>query len=327
MILRSQPTSRLHRFAAFAVAAACTLGWRSAVAVGAPAPATVRAADAPWTLAAPRARAVAVRSSAGFSLVGGLDASNQSTADIASVDVTTGTSRGVGRLAEAVHDAAGVRRGRSILVFGGGGPTESGTADVQQANASGTSTVVGRLPTPRSDLVAVSVGRAVYLLGGYDGSAITPYVLRTLDGRTFTSVAALPVPVRYPAVAVVGASVYVFGGVYDSAGGLDTAAVQRLDTRTGRVTTVAQLPAALSHASAIVRRGQVYLLGGYVGSTHLSDQILHFDPATGTATPAGRLPTPVSDGAAVVIGGRAYLAGGEGADRRPRAIVTVLNLP
>jgi N-acetylneuraminic acid mutarotase len=68
----------------------------------------------------------------------------------------------------------------------------------------------------------------------------------------------------------------------------------------------------------------VFVLGGYVDNSRLSDQILRFDPATGTSTVVGTLPAPVSDGAAVVIAGRGYLVGGEGADRTPRATVTVL---
>ena len=77
---------------------------------------------------------------------------------------------------------------------------------------------------------------------------------------------------------------------------------------------MARLPATLSHASAVVLGGQVYLLGGYVDDTRLTDQILRFDPATGTTTVAGTLPAPVSDAATVVVDGRGYLVGGQGAD-------------
>ena len=81
----------------------------------------------------------------------------------------------------------------------------------------------------------------------------------------------------------------------------------------------------MSHASAVVLRGHVFVLGGYVDNSRLSDQILRFDPATGTSDRGGhaarrRCPTR----AAVVVGGRGYLVGGQGADRAPRATVTVL---
>ncbi len=293
------------------------------VATAAPT-ARVRALDAPWTLPAPVAREVVVPSPGGFTVVGGLDVTKFSTASIVTVAVANGDARTAGTLAEAVHDAAGVRDGRRILVFGGGGPSEDGTADVQAVAADGTASVIGRMPGPRSDHVAARVGGATYLFGGYDGAAIVPGILKTTDGTTFTTVGTLPVPVRYPALAVVGTAVYLFGGVSNSERGIDTVAVQRYDTASGAIDTVAQLPASLSHASAVVLGGHVYLLGGYVNNTELSDQILRFDPATGATTAVGRLPAPVSDAAAVVVDGRGYLVGGQGTDRAPRATVTIV---
>ena len=204
----------------------------AATATTAPA-AGIRAVNASWTLPAPVAREVVVASGSEFTVVGGLDATKFSTASIVTVDPATGASRTGGTLSEAVHDAAGVRSGGRILVFGGGGPSENGTADVQAVPTTGAGTVVGTLPAPRSDHVAVHVGNTTYVLGGYDGAAIVPGVLATSDGVTFTKAGSLPVPVRYPAVAVVGKAIYLFGGVSDSQAGVDTNAVQRLDTASG----------------------------------------------------------------------------------------------
>jgi len=217
----------------------------------------------------------------------------------------------------------GLRAGRRILVFGGG-TGEAGTADVQAVAAAGTASIVGTLPEPRADLVAARVGNATYVFGGANGDTVLPDILRTTDGSTFTRVGTLPVPVRYPAIAVVGTAIYLFGGVSNSARGIDTPAVQRFDTKRGVVDTVAQLPTSLSHASAVVLRGQVFVLGGYVDNSRLSDQILRFDPATGASAVVGMLPAAVSDAAAVVVGSRGYLVGGQGTDRTPRATVTVL---
>ena len=284
---------------------------------------TVGVADASWALSAPVAREVVVASGGRFTVVGGLDAAGRSTGAVVSVDPRTGTATTTGALAGGVHDAAGVRDGPRVLVFGGG-TGEAGTADVQSVAAAGAGTIVGALPAPRADLVAAHVGRATYVFGGADGDAMLPDILRTTDGVTFTRVGTLPVPVRYPAVAVVGTAIYLFGGVSNSARGIDTPAVQRYDTRRGVVDTVAQLPTSISHASAVVLRGHVFVLGGYVGNSTLSDQILRFDPARATSSVVGTLPEPVSDAAAVVVGGRGYLVGGEGADRVARATVTVL---
>jgi hypothetical protein len=291
-----------------------------------PARGTVVAGNASWTLPAPVAREVVVPSGRRFTVVGGLDASKFSTASVVEVDPATGGSRRAGTLAEAVHDAAGVRVGSRIEVFGGGGPSENGTADVQSVASTGATTVSGRLPQPRSDLAAARVRGATYLFGGYDGANILGDVLRTTDGSRFTVVGRLPVPVRYPAVAVVGRAVYVFGGVVDSARGIDTDAVQRLDAVSGSVTQVARLPAPLSHATAAVLGGHVYLLGGYTDSTRLDDQILRFDPATRATTPVGHLPAPISDAAAVVIDGRIDVVGGQGVDRAPLPTVTIVRV-
>lgn len=289
--------------------------------------AAIRAVTATWRLPAPVAREVVVAAGKEFTVVGGLDATKFSTASVVTVDPATGTSHAAGTLAEGVHDAAGVSIGNRILVFGGGGPSENGTADVQAVPSTGAATVIGKLPAPRSDHVAVQVKSTTYLLGGYDGANIVPDVLATTDGVTFKKVGSLPVPVRYPAVAVVGNAIYLFGGVSNSKTGVDTNTVQRLDATSGAIDTVATLPKSLSHASAIVLGGQVFLLGGYVDNTKLSDQILRFDPATGATTSVGALPAPVSDAAAVVIGKQGYLVGGQGTDRAPLASVTVISGP
>jgi N-acetylneuraminic acid mutarotase len=278
---------------------------------------SVNVTRATWTLPAPVAREVVVTDGSELTVAGGLDATKFSTADVVTVDPRTGAVRASAKLAEAVHDSAGARVGGRLVVFGGGGPSESGTADVQASATSGTATTIGKLPGPRSDHVAATVGTTTYVLGGFDGAAIVPGVVSTTDGTAFTTIGSLPVPVRYPAVAVVGRSVYLFGGVANSAAAIDTDAVQRLDTATGHLDRVATLPSSLSHASAVVLGGQVYLLGGYVHNSQLSDQVLRFDPESGAATVVGRLPAPLSDAAAVVIGSTGYLVGGQGADRNP----------
>jgi Kelch motif len=281
---------------------------------------------ATWKLAAPIANEVLVSDGSQLTLLGGLDATKLSTSAIVRVNPTTGASQPVGSLTEAVHDSAGVRIGNNVLVLGGGGPSENGTADAQLVSPDGHTTVVGKMPQPRSDHVAAAVGGKVYVLGGYDGANIVGDVVATTDGTSFTKVGTLPVPVRYPAVAVLGNAIYLFGGVA-STKGTDTAAIQRLDTTTGRIDIVGQLPATVSHARAVVLANQAYLLGGYINSVQLSDQILRFDPSTGAATPAGHLPQPNSDAAATVVNGLGYLVGGKSTARNPLTTVLTVALP
>jgi hypothetical protein len=285
--------------------------------------ASVTAVTAPWKLAEPVAREVVVASGNDLEILGGLDHTKFSTASVVLVDPATGATQTPSKLTEAVHDAAGSALGGRVLVFGGGGPSENGTADVQGVVPAGTASVVGKLPQPRSDHVAATVGARAYMFGGYDGSAFVPSVLSTADGATFATVGNLPVPVRYAAIAEMGKTIYLLGGVADAAGH-DTATVQALDTTNGSITQVAQLPTTVSHASAVTLGRYVYLLGGFVNNNSLSDQILRFDPATKTTTTVGRLPFPLSDAAATVVGGKGYLVGGESTDRNPRTSVVVL---
>ena len=284
---------------------------------------TVQAATAPWKLNEPVAREIVIANGNQLEIVGGLDHTKFSTAAVVLVDPTSGAQQSPAKLTEAVHDAAGSLVGGKVLVFGGGGPSENGTADVQAVPATGTATIIGRLPGSRSDHVAATVGNRAYVFSGFDGTTILPSVLSTADGVTFDPVGNLPVPVRYAAFAAVGKTVYLFGGVASTSGN-DTNAIQALDTGTGTITQVAQLPTSLSHASAVVIGGKVYVLGGYVNNSTLSDQILRFDPANKAITAVGKLPIPVSDAAAATIGDKGYLVGGQSTDRNPLASVVII---
>jgi len=283
----------------------------------------VTAATAPWKLAEPVAREIVATTGNDLEIIGGLDHTKFSTTAVVVVDPATGAAQTPAKLAEAVHDAAGAALNGRVFVFGGGGPSESGTADVQAVSASGSATIVGKLPEPRSDHEAATVGNRAYVFSGYDGSTFLPSVVSTTDGTTFTTMGNLAVPVRYAAIAAVGKTVYLLGGVADAAGH-DTAAIQALDTATGTITQVAQLPTTVSHASAVTIGGRVYVLGGFVNNSSLSDQILRFDPATKTTTAIGELPFPVSDAAATVIAGKGYLVGGESTERNPLTSVVVV---
>ena len=286
---------------------------------------TVQAVTAPWKLNEPVAREIVIANGNQLEIVGGLDHTKFSTAAVVLVDPSSGAQQSPAKLTEAVHDAAGSLVGGKVLVFGGGGPSENGTADVQEVPASGTATIIGKLPGSRSDHVAATVGNRAYVFSGFDGTTILPSVLSTADGVTFDPVGNLPVPVRYAGFAVVGKTVYLFGGVASTSGS-DTNAIQALDTGTGTITQVAQLPSSLSHASAVVLGGKVYVLGGYVNNSTLSDQILRFDPATKAITAVGKLPIPLSDAAAATIGDKGYLVGGQSTDRNPLASVVIVTV-
>jgi hypothetical protein len=282
----------------------------------------VTAHAASWRLPTPSARAVLLPDGSNLLLLGGLTSSGN-TDRVLRIDPATGASTTVGALALGVHDAAGARLGAGAFVFGGGASAESDF--VQRFTASKTAATVGRLPIPRSDLSAAVVGDRAYVAGGFDGARLRASTLSTANGVTFAVLGDLPVPVRYGAAVASGTDVLLFGGVTsttDSAAA-DTSVVQSLDTTTGTVHVVAFLPHTLSHASAVVLRGHVYVLGGrWAGSP--SAQVWRWEPTAHTLVPVAMLPTPLTDSAATAVGGVAYLAGGDAP--RPTDAVAVVEV-
>lgn len=278
---------------------------------------TVRTRTASWQLAHPLSRTVALPDGGRILVAGGESAGGTSSAAVSWLDPATGHVLAQGSLATAAHDAAGaVLAGRPLLIGGGGA---SGIDLVQRLAPGARADVVGRLPVALSDLVAVSAGDAVYALGGFDGTRPSGAVYRSSDGRTFSSVATLPVPVRYPAVAQVGGKIVVLGG--DTASGAPTDAVQLVDPATGSAKVVGRLPRAVGHAAALVLHGRLLLAGGRDRGDHHLDQVLAIDPTSWRATVVAHLPFPESDAAPVVVAGTGYLLGGERPAKTARVVV------
>jgi N-acetylneuraminic acid mutarotase len=165
---------------------------------------------------------------------------------------------------------------------------------------------------------------SIYVFGGAqdEGFPVATVFSSPDSGATWHDAGTLAQPVRYPAIAVIETAAYLFGGV-TTTDGTDTTAIQRYDPKTHTTRVVAQLPAPLSHASAITFGNVVFLLGGYVNNTP-STQVLRFDASTNSITNVGALPAPLTDGAATVIAGTGYLIGGEEPGRATTANVETL---
>ena len=180
------------------------------------APLSLAAAESgllPWHMPEPLSREVVITGSPGQLIVfGGLTAAGTSAGGIYSVSTAAGTARRIGTLSAPLHDAAAAVSGHQALIFGGASPVTVGTVQSFPLAGRGAAPHVGSLPEPRSDAQAVTMGTMTYLVGGYDGSRPDASVLATTDGRSYSTVATLPVPVRYPAVAALGGRIYAFGG-------------------------------------------------------------------------------------------------------------------
>jgi len=255
-------------------------------------------------------------------VLGGLTSGSATTPGVIRIDPTTGASTAAGSLVDPVHDAAGAVVGGRDVVFGGGAAKV--VATVQAVTPPGSVIRLGALPAPRADLAAATVDGKTVLVGGYDGTTWSADVLATTDGAHFSTVAALPQPVRYPAVAAVGHVVYVIGGELPGGRG-DATTIQAVDPGAGSARVVGQLATGLSHASAAVVGGKLYLFGGRSGGL-VTDAVSVVDTTTWAATTVARLPVAVSDMAVAAVGGATYLVGGEDAAGHPIASVAMAGL-
>ncbi|HET8604479.1 MAG TPA: hypothetical protein VFM09_11160 [Marmoricola sp.] len=261
----------------------------------------------PWHLPGPLAReAVVPLTGSRVEVAGGLLPDDTSSAATYTLDLASGQVQHGPALPVPVHDTAGASLGGHPVVLGGGNAAEQA---VVQARSGHGWRVEGRLPTARSDLATVTLGGRVLVIGGYDG--VTPAlgdVLASRDGRHWSRVARLPVPVRYPGVAVSGGAVWVLGGERN---GAEVSVVQRIDPATGRARVVGHLPHALGHEAVVALGRRLLVAGGRTSASTLTARMWWFDPATHRFHRAGRLPQRLADTAVVQGRGRAWLVGGE----------------
>jgi hypothetical protein len=277
---------------------------------------------AAYQLPAGISREVVLARGSDLLIIGGLNQRSVTTSAITVLNPVTGRTTRAGRLADPSHDAAGALLGGRPYLFGGG--VAASLAAVQSLRLGGTASVTGQLPGPRSDLSSVTVGSTAYLVGGYDGASYDAAVLATSNGSTFRTVARLPVPVRYAAVAATGTSIWVFGGLTPAG---PTRDIQRVSLVTGRAAVVGHLPAPVSGATAVSLAGQIFVAGGLRASGAACRDVLALDPAHRSVTRAGTLPVPASNAAAAVAGGTAFVVGGNDGHRQLPAVTQLRLVP
>ena len=274
----------------------------------------------PWRLAVPLSREVVVPRGGGDGLVvlGGLDSGSSSTSSVAALDTRDGRLLPDGALVQPTHDAAVAELGGRVFVIGGGSATPARSIQIER---DGKSVSGGALASARADASAVTVGHTAYVVGGYDGSAMDAEVVGTTDGRSYRPLAALPVPVRYPAVAALGSRIYVFGGL--EVNGHPSRAVQLVNPNTRTARVVGRLPVALSGAAAGVLGGTIYLAGGR-SPRGATEAIYAFEPRGASFLRAGSLRVAVANAGATVSNGRLWIVGGETGGGRPTADVQMV---
>jgi hypothetical protein len=122
-------------------------------------------------------------------------------------------------------------------------------------------------------------------------------------------------PARYAFQAALGTDnmLYVAGGqtadsvptVYDQ--------VSRYDYTTNTWSNVAPLPVPLGQASIGAWNGKIYVAGGFIGGTSVTNALRIYDIATNTWTSGANMPTSpgVEAAAGAVVNGKFYVMGGD----------------
>ena len=206
----------------------------------------------PWKLNGALNRSTVLPAANGSDLVvaGGLGAGSAgSDQGIYEVNPLTGADTQIGNLLAPLHDASGAVVNGKAMLFGGGSSTALSTAqELPSLGGTGatpvasqaTATQLAPLPQARADNGSVTIGSVAYIVGGYNGSTGDAAVLATSNGTGYRTVANLPVPVRYAAVAALGGRIYVFGGDATSGAraGAPVATVQMIDPATHHAAVV-----------------------------------------------------------------------------------------
>ncbi|MFI5003774.1 MAG: Kelch repeat-containing protein [Solirubrobacterales bacterium] len=239
----------------------------------------------------------------GALLIGGLDSSEASVADVVQIEGVA--ARRVATLPTALHDACATPVGGAVYAFGGGEQTSF--SQILKVATAGQAEPVGSLPTPASDVACTTIAGVVYVVGGYTGQEPLRTILAWRPGETPAVVGTLPKPLRYAAISQVGGQVVIAGGTSGTQASRD---VYRFDPLSGSVRELARLPFPVTHAAGAALGGTMLVIGGRgedVGSQRHS--ILAISP-TGAVSVAGALPLALSDLAAAQSGRSLILAGG-----------------
>src|SRR5262245_11024914 len=258
------------------------------------------------TLPAPIQDASAASLDAGHVLLlGGLspDDVSQDTIAVASPE---GGHALEGRLPVAVHDAAAVRMGSAVYLFGGGTGTRQVGTITRINPRSGVSTSAGRLPTATSDHSAVVVGNTAYVVGGFTGSSWLDTIVAWRPGSRAHVAAHLPTPLRYAAVATARGRIIIAGGSLPD--GTASRSVLEYVPATRQVLQIGPLPRPTTHAAAASLDGEVYVIGGRGASIGTpTARIVAIDLVTRRIQLVGTLADARSDLAALALGKRTPL--------------------
>jgi hypothetical protein len=171
---------------------------------------------------------------------------------VARVDPTSGATRTLHPLDEALSDLGAATIGGHTYLVGGYTGTQYATA-ILRVDPGNTTTTVARLPVGlRYAGVATLAGR-IYVAGGLTTSGESSAVYRIDPAAgSVRKIGTLPAPEAHAALASLEGLLYLVGG----------GTVLRIDPSTGSASRVATLPQSLTDANAVTLGNRIVFLGG-----------------------------------------------------------------
>ncbi len=164
------------------------------------------------------------------------------------------------------------------------------------------------LPTPVSFTAGAVYEDKIFLLGGETTQGISAQVWRyDPAANAWQPRAEKPTPVSRAGAVLLGEKIYVPGG--QTADGRPSRQLEIYDPRLDRWEQGTPLPVTLSGYALAGLEGQLYLFGGWDG-TSVSTRVFSYDPATDQWQPRSNLPAPRMDATAVTPGGKIVILGG-----------------
>jgi DNA-binding beta-propeller fold protein YncE len=159
-------------------------------------------------------------------------------------------------------------------------------------------------------------------VGGYTGARWLDTIVAWQPGHAAHVVAHLPHTLRYAAVTAAAGKLVIAGGSLEN--GTASRMVYAYTPAMRRVTQVASLPTATTHAAAAAIGDTAFVIGGRGASVGTPlDSIVAVDLGAHRARPVGTLAEPLSDLAAVSAGTTILLAGGRGTTGTVASLTTL----
>ena len=164
------------------------------------------------------------------------------------------------------------------------------------------------LPTGRSGLAVVVYANQVYAIGGQTSKGVSG-VMQRYDppSDTWSLLEKKPIAVTDVKAAVIGERIYVPGGRLES--GEPTDVVEVYDPILAQWSRVSPLPKKLSGYALVAFEGNLYLFGGWDGSSYLSE-VYSYDPLQDQWVEKTPMLHPRGYAGAAVAGGVIYVIGG-----------------